>query len=45
MAILIFFALVERLFSATISLIASAFFATAFTHVLFTAGGDKGNIR
>lgn len=41
MAILIFFALVERLFNATISLIASAFFATAFTHVLFTAGVTK----
>jgi len=41
MTILIFYALVKRFYNATISFMASIIFATAFTHVYFTAAVTK----
>lgn len=41
LTILIFYALVKRLFNAEISFIASIIFGTAFTHAFFTAGVTK----
>lgn len=40
-AILIFFALIKRIYNAKIAFIASLIFATAFTHAFFTAGVTK----
>jgi len=40
-AVLIFYTLVEGVFDASTSLIASTIFATAFTHAIFTAGVTK----